>query len=573
MPRPSASPALRVLRTLRTGSRMTLRRHKDFLALAGALQKIAGYRGLLAVRASPFPWLAAYDLALIDCYLHHGDGVTLIQEAVGQGCEMPLIIFTGQDNRELDQAALEAGAVDYLIKGDFNTDGLERAIRYALAHKQAENELKHLNQQHQRLAERDALTGLANRHYFDTIFPQVLERAKRNEISVALMFLDLDGFKTINDTYGHDVGDTLLQQASARLTETLRRTDYIFRFGGDEFTVIIEGNLDPRRVATVARKITFAFEQAFTIHQLQIVCGVSVGIATSFRCGMDTKTLIKCADQAMYAAKRSETLTYQFFTPELNQVTCQSLLHDELIRDLLRQEQISIHYEPIVALETMQVVGLEVVPYAMDKQGTKISYMDLTQFAQVAGLSEELGERIYRQVVTDCQDFLHQSTLKLVLPLPDLFFQRAELFTHVLSLVSDLSLAKQPLHFACSQAALMLDPDYSIEQLRIAKDAHCVCLLNDCGAQDIVLRYLPMLSLAGWRLAPDLVDALPQSTIMEAIVKSILDMGRHLQQVVYMPAIANAAQKDWACAHGVTMGQGRACAAMMSAQALPQLLE
>ena len=513
-----------------------------------------------------------FDLALIDYYLNETTGVSLISEVIAQGCEIPLILFTGQDAPELDQAGLDAGAADYMVKGTFDAEQLERVIRYALSRKQTENELKRSNIKNKRLAEYDGLTGLANRRHFDRLFPQILERIRRNGLNLALMFLDLDGFKGVNDKHGHDVGDELLRQTAERLQETLRRTDFVFRFGGDEFTVIVEGDLDPKKIARVAQKIATALSQSFFIEQTKIDISASIGIATSFRCGTDIKTLIKCADTAMYAAKRCSEQRYQFFTPELNERTTQSMRHTQFIRDLLANDELQLCYQPMVCLDSGDVLGLDALPGAIDADGNAVQADQLLAMAQDAGLVSEFGQYVFLKAMQQCQDLLTKTELHLTFRLPDLFSQRLDLVSWLETELGRYSLKPEQMQLAFGQETLMDDPEFSIIRLRELQDYNINILLDDFGIGHLALGWLPLFPVTGFRLADQFMLQVPDNFNNTAIVKSIIDIGRNLNQPVYIPTITDQKQLELVKNYGAYAGQGDVCAKSLAVDELGTLL-
>ena len=177
---------------------------------------------------------ARHDIYLVDYRLGERNGLELVREAVELGSAAPFIVLTGQGNREIDLEAMRAGAADYLAKGEMTAPLLDRAIRYAIERHRAERRLAEM-------AQFDQLTGLANRVLFRDYLIKTLARADRHHQLVAVMLLDLDRFKTINDTHGHDAGDLLLKEVAERLRSSVRQSDLVARLGGDEFTVVMDG--------------------------------------------------------------------------------------------------------------------------------------------------------------------------------------------------------------------------------------------------------------------------------------------------------------------------------------------
>ena len=293
-----------------------------------------------------------HDIILLD-YEHAPDTCEeLLRAASAHGCSTPIVCLTAKDNPELDQAAIRGGAADYLIKDQLDTVQIERTIRYAMDRKSAESELA-------RLAHYDALTGIPNRLLFNDRLDRALQRADRGDSPFALLYVDLDGFKTVNDMHGHDVGDKLVQGIAERLSQCIRRTDSVARIGGDEFTVLLEKINSTNDTVMVAQKIIDVITEPFNIDSQQLRVGSSIGIAVYPEAGTDAKTLLKHADMAMYEAKAMQGSTYRFFTDQMNnEALDQGRLELEL-RAAINNDELAMYFQPRISLQTGKIIGAE----------------------------------------------------------------------------------------------------------------------------------------------------------------------------------------------------------------------
>jgi two-component system, cell cycle response regulator len=218
--------------------------------------------------------------------------------------DVPLVVLSGLDDERLALEAVLNGAQDYLIKGQGDAALLRRAIRHAIERKRVERELS-------QLAKFDPLTGLPNRLLFRDRLTQAVQRIDRRDRVVALIFIDLDGFKAVNDRYGHATGDRLLKAVAGRLRRVVRRTDTVARLGGDEFTIILEGLRHPDDAARVAEQVLRSLRQPFELGGLVIELGASLGVAIASHATEVPDMLTHRADVAMYRAKASGG-TYRF---------------------------------------------------------------------------------------------------------------------------------------------------------------------------------------------------------------------------------------------------------------------
>ncbi|MDB4384457.1 GGDEF domain-containing response regulator [Opitutaceae bacterium] len=240
-----------------------------------------------------------HEVCLLDYKLGPRDGLELIRLAKEAGCEVPIIFLTAESSSDIDIEAMNAGALDYLVKGEISPSNLERSLRYALKLADTLAELK-------RLATRDALTGLLNRRELNRIMAEETERSVRFGRPFSLVMLDLDHFKSVNDTHGHAAGDLVLQEASLRAQACLRPTDRIARFGGEEFAVLLI-ELDEEAASEVAERIVKKMrETSFDIGDgTAITVTVSAGLATLPRVAQTSDELMAAADKALYVAKAS----------------------------------------------------------------------------------------------------------------------------------------------------------------------------------------------------------------------------------------------------------------------------
>jgi diguanylate cyclase (GGDEF)-like protein len=245
-----------------------------------------------------------YDAVLLDLALPDREGLDAVKAVLAVAPDIPLVVLGGLDDERLALAAVLSGAQDYLIKGQGDGALLRRAIRHAIERKRIERELREL-------AKFDPLTGLPNRLLFRDRLAQAVQRIDRRGQVVALIFIDLDGFKAVNDRYGHATGDRLLEAVAGRLRRVVRRTDTVARLGGDEFTIILEGLRHPDDAARVAEQALLSLRQAFEIGGAVIELSASLGVAIASHASEVPDALTHRADAAMYRAKARGGTGYQ----------------------------------------------------------------------------------------------------------------------------------------------------------------------------------------------------------------------------------------------------------------------
>jgi diguanylate cyclase (GGDEF)-like protein len=283
-----------------------------------------------------------FEVCLVDCSTGGRDGTEILEEAESRGVATPLVMLTGMVNRDVDERAMALGAADYLVKNEITPGILDRTIRYAISRASLLNELA-------RLAKYDPLTGLANRTLLPDFLDGAMARTRRSAQCMAVLLLDLDHFKNVNDQFGHDIGDLLLKQVAQCLTRSLRAGDLVARLGGDEFAVILDNIGTPENAGRVATKIIseLSSTQELGGHKFQV--GTSIGIACYETGAEASADLIKSADTAMYEVKRSGRNAFQYFVPQMQaHALKKASLESDFVRAIDAGE-LELHYQPQIS--------------------------------------------------------------------------------------------------------------------------------------------------------------------------------------------------------------------------------
>jgi len=272
--------------------RLAQEQFKNFHAESFELEWAGSYEDGLAQLMS-----GSYAACLLDYKLGEHDGLELIREAMAKGCRTPIVFLTAETAERVDIAAMNAGALDYLVKGEITPRTLERSLRYALKLGETLEELR-------LMATHDQLTGLLNRREFNRILAEESDRAVRFGRPLALILIDIDHFKRINDTHGHPVGDEVLQAVARRLATEVRTVDRVTRFGGEEFALLVM-ETDQATALKSAQRIcaTVAKTPVVTFEKLELRLTISAGVAVLPGAAETGPQLVAAADKALYAAK------------------------------------------------------------------------------------------------------------------------------------------------------------------------------------------------------------------------------------------------------------------------------
>ncbi len=302
-----------------------------------------------------------FDAVLLDYRLPDIDGMEVLQLLNKHPQHhAAIIILTGASaDEDLEREFIEAGAQDVLFKSEIAHKHLTRAITHARSRHILERQLQESHQRLRALAENDSLTGLANRYYFDESLRAAIPRAKRQNDQLALLFLDLDNFKIINDSLGHVIGDQVLKEVAQRLLRVVRAGDIVCRLGGDEFAVLAHNFDTQESISQLAQRILDDLRKPIIIGKFENAISTSIGIATYPDAGQNASDLLKAADLAMYRAKHDGRNNYQFFSPTMQSQMQERIRMEKELRNLIPTDHFILFYQPIVDAQTFEIRGAE----------------------------------------------------------------------------------------------------------------------------------------------------------------------------------------------------------------------
>src|SRR5688572_16634104 len=284
-----------------------------------------------------------FDVVLLDLNLPDGRGAECVEKIQEADALVPIVVLSGHGDEDYAVEILNKGVQDYLVKWEGDGRTILRAIRYAVERKRAEVRLNYL-------ARYDSLTRIPNRQYLCDQLGQATTRALRRGSTMALLLLDLDRFKMVNETLGHEAGDVLLREVVQRLTGSIREGDVLARLGGDEFAVLLEDIEGPLEVETVARSIGRSFQEPFQVAGRQVSVTASVGITVCPTDGTDPVALLNNAGIAMYQAKEQGRNTVKFFTPSMHEDILSYHRLETDLKDAIAREQFELLYQPQLRL-------------------------------------------------------------------------------------------------------------------------------------------------------------------------------------------------------------------------------
>ncbi len=492
-----------------------------------------------------------FDVALLDFFWGELSVRDLLNAAKVQANITPIVVMTDEMEIEVDRDVIRAGAADYLIKGQISHQLLERTLRYAIERKQTEQYLA-------RLAHYDQLTDIPNRILFRDRLEHVIHLANRDKTSFALMFIDLNGFKLVNDNFGHDVGDVIIRICAERLNACLRRSDSVARIGGDEFTLLlthIENNTD---VAHIAEKIIELISEPSEINGYEVSVGCSIGIALYPQAGHDAESLLKNADMAMYKAKQEEGSSFCFFTDAMNKNVHRQLKLEANLRKALKKGQFFLQYQPRVDMQTNEIIGLESLLRWDNPESGALNASEFITVAEDTGLITAIGYWAIRQACEDLKRIHAQfgSGLVMSINLSMRQFKDERLVQEIAAIFEELEIQAGDVELELTESSMMENIDLVSLCMRPLAFFGINFALDNFGTGSSSFLHLQRLPISTVKLSSRFMAELQRNTSDRRLVAAMITLAHNLGKIVVADGVETFEQKSWLQEAGCDHMQG-----------------
>ncbi len=444
-----------------------------------------------------------------------------------------------------DQMARLKQANEYLLIATIEAQSLTEQVQSGKA------ALEHL-------AHHDVLTGLPNRTLLNDRLAQAIALAHRQDKQLALMFMDLDQFKHINDLLGHTVGDQLLQSVAQRLVGCVRRSDTVSRQGGDEFVLLLPNIEQAEDVALAAQKMlaTIALPHHIDRHELHI--GVSIGISIYPDDGQDAETLIKNADTAMYHAKENGRNNYQFFEPEMNARAVKRQFIGAGLRHALERQEFVLHYQPKINLHSGSIVGIEALVRWQHPQRGLLAPAQFLPIAEDSGLILPIGRWVLHEACLQARAWQDAGlpSIPVAVNTSALEFRARDFLDNLRATFEDTRLEPRYLVLELTESVLMRDAKSADSVLQALEDLGVQLAVDDFGTGYSSLAYLSKLPLCELKIDQSFVAGMMKDENDAIIVRSTIALAHNLGLKVVAEGIENQESLKLLEVLGCDMGQG-----------------
>jgi diguanylate cyclase (GGDEF)-like protein len=393
------------------------------------------------------------------------------------------------------------------------------------------------------LANHDPLTGLPNRSYFQDFLGHALARAQREKAQVSLLFIDLDRFKHINDSQGHEVGDQVLRVVANRLDEQLRADDFVARLGGDEFAVILTHPPASRAASRVAMKLIKALSESFKLDQRRYAIGASVGISVFPDDGLDANTLLRQADLAMYQAKQRRS-GFEYFSDELNTVAQQQLALESGLRQALEREELALVFQPKVDLASGRVVGLEALVRWLPRSGGIVGPDQFIPVAEETGLIVPLGRWVVRVACTQWVEWQRAglNPPPVAVNLSPRQFTDARLIDDVDAILKATGIDPAYLQLEVTESAAMENPARSFDMLNALRARGLHVYIDDFGTGHSNMGQLKRMPIDALKIDKSLVNDVLSDSDDAEIATAIIRLAHALNLRVVAEGVETVEQ-------------------------------
>lgn len=479
-----------------------------------------------------------FDVVLLDLFLPDSQGLDTVCSITAHAPDVPIVVLTSLADESLALRAVQEGAQDYLVKSNVvDCEGLGRSLCYAMERHRVKSRLT-------RLARYDALTGLPNRSVVLDRLEHALARAARRSVRLAVLFVDLDGFRDINERLGQYGGDQLLVLAAERLAGSLRSEDTLARVGGDEFAVVCEELRQEDDAVQVAERMVDSFKAPFCLNGEQLFITASVGIALGGAEATPTR-LLQEADAAMFSAKGKGGGRFEVFDQRVRARALARLDTEQSLRLAMQGDEFQLHYQPIVELSTGTVKGLEALVRWNHPQRGLLPPGDFIPVAERTGMILGLGSWVVREACRQMQEWSsrrHGPPLEISVNLSACQLGDPNLSAVIEGALNESDLPAKQLCLEITESAVMEDLDTTDIALRALAEVGVKVEVDDFGTGYSSLVYLKRFPIRVLKIDRSFVQGVTRNIEDKAIVSAVINLAHTLGQEAVAEGVESGAQ-------------------------------
>jgi len=518
----------------------------------------------------------SYDAILVEYSMSERSGLELLKTLKTDRLEdaCAIIMMSKSEEEALAMECLQAGAHDFIAKSDITGYRLRRAILGAQARFEMEKKLQESYQKVKQLAERDSLTQLANRYLFDESLKQSIANNSRHKYKIALLLFDLDHFKFVNDTYGHDVGDVLLQKVVNRVHTCLRGSETFSRLGGDEFAIVLNQIDKIESAEKVASRILRVLTKPFEIGNANINIGASIGISFFPEDGKDASEIIKCADIAMYKAKHMGRNQVAFYEKSMQEQFLNRFKLESELAIAIRDSQFELFYQPVYGVKGMILTGFEAL-IRWNKHGEQISPDEFIPVAEEIKLIHPIGRWVIDTALAQLSKWRIATGLPLnmAINLSPVQLLDKNIVQYISDNISKHTVPADAIEFELTETALLDNSDVNLNTIRALSNLGCRIALDDFGTGYSSLSHLHQFPIDTIKIDRSLMPEKDGDDYHTRMVKGLVAMIQILDLEIVAEGVELQSQLDLCRALEIERIQGFLLSEAKSAAEIEKLPE
>ncbi|MBL1294270.1 MAG: GGDEF domain-containing response regulator [Thiotrichales bacterium] len=495
-----------------------------------------------------------HNVVLLNLNLPDSQGLNTIDALHEHFPELAIVVLSSNNEEDSALEAVRLGAQNYIPKNVADAAHILRTLHYAIDRKEYELNLISL-------AFHDPVSNLASRNLFFNNLQQSMRRCDRTKERMALMFLDIDHFKEINDQYGHDTGDHVLRECAQRLSKCVRKQDLVSRLGGDEFTVILENIKDCHNANRITKKIINSLSQSIEINGLQVNISASIGI--SFYDGqveIPAATLIKQTDIAMYQAKKAGRNTYKYFMRNLKEINSPGDNISALLNHALEHNEFHLHYQPQIDAETHELVGAEALLRWNNKELGSVLPSVFIPLLEDSGHIVEIGEWVLKTACQNWASWVKEGKINtnttISVNLSALQFTQEDIAKTIAKILSKTGLQASQLDLELTESTLLSNTERNLHTLKKIKNLGVSLTIDDFGTGFSSLPYLKHFCFDRLKVDRSYINHVLDNSVDAAISSSIINLAKNLDLKVIAEGVDSWDKVSRVKSYGCTIMQG-----------------
>ncbi len=501
-----------------------------------------------------------FDVVLLDYRMPQRDGIEMILELKTHTRDYgtAIVMMSSAEDEKLATASLEAGAQDFIPKSEITTRRIHNAILHAQTRFKLEKELRESYLRSKDLAEKDSLTGLANRFVFEESLQVAITNNARDEFKLGLLLFDIDDFKCINDIHGHDVGDVVLYQFAQRVKSCLREDELFSRLGGDEFSIMITNLKSSYQLGNIAKRIMTSLEKPLSAGLTQFTVDISVGMAIHPDNSLDSKELIKCGDIAMYRAKTQKGSHACFFYKDMQVEFVRRYEVESILNSAIELNRLHLVYQPIVNPATNELHGFEALLRLTSESGEIISPDEFIPIAEQSDLIVELGQWVLLNAIEQLKKWQSKTNMKLTMAinLSPVQLNSDNLLISLKKHIQDFDISPPDIELEITETALLKVNESTLSRIQGIKKLGCRLALDDFGTGYSSISHLLLLPINTVKLDKSIMPPTPEAKGPVKLLNAMITLIKNLELDIVAEGIEHPFQQELIARNHLTKAQG-----------------